>query len=54
MTPRQSNLPMLALFVGVVILVATISAQANGGSYTSGQAATTTPSSTNPSISASP
>lgn len=30
MTPRSSKLPMLALFVGVAILVATISAQANG------------------------
>jgi hypothetical protein len=28
MTPRSSKLPMLALFVGIVILVAAISAQA--------------------------
>lgn len=29
MTPRSSTLPMLALFVGIIILVAAISAQAN-------------------------
>lgn len=33
MTPRPSVLPMLALFVGIVILVATISAQANGRTF---------------------
>ena len=33
MTPRSSKLPMLALFVGIAILVATISAQANDGAF---------------------